>query len=459
MTRNINQRSTEKTSDKRFLPPEYPYFDAIIEDIVINEEGGTSLKYSVDGSNLGEARVRVIPDDRGVSVDSLRKAYPLEANVQEYPLVGEAVIVFKTFGGLYYSRPLNYTRKVSQNAANLLRKKFSAVKSSVTADTRELASRGAIPESAVVLDINDRLGKYFPDEGVLNTKSVRPCEGDVLLQGRFGNAIRIGSSLVKTPLRGAVSPNILLTAGFSLDQKEVSATVDGQATDYSLIYENINKDKSSIWMVSNQKIDFVASTALSTSDTKAHLLSSPNKTVTYTGAQIFVNSDRVILNSKQNEISLFSNTEINLSAIKAITLDTEQSIFLRAFREINIKADDTITLEAKQLALISLDDLGFKTNNNFSIIGNKIFIGKHGDTTEPMVMGASLAGFLQKLITTISANINAGIVATPSGPGTVTFPTLVAALELLSTSALGGPAPQLAAFNSRANFTSETNSI
>lgn len=455
MSRNINQLSTEKTSDKRFLPPEYPYFDAIIEDIVINEEGGTSLRYSSDGSNLGEARIRVIPDDRGVPVESLRRAYPLEANVQEYPLIGEPVLVFKTFGGLYYSRPLNYTRKISQNAVNLLRKKFSATKSSVTTDIRELASRGAIPESGPSSDINDQLGKYFPEEGVLSTKSIRPCEGDVLVQGRFGNAIRIGSSLVKTPLKGAVSPNILLTAGFWTEHREVSATVSGEPTDYSLIYENINKDKSSIWMVSNQKIDFIASTALSTANPKAHLLSSPNKTTTYTGAQIFVNSDRVILNSKQNEISLFSNTEINLSARQAITVDTEQSIFLRAFREINIKADDTITLEAKQLALISLDDLGFKTNNNFSIVGNKIFIGKHGDVSQPMVLGATLSAWLQSVLTLL---LTPAVVVTATGPASFN-PAVLAGLTALKSQLGSSVTPQLAVFNSRANFTSETNSV
>lgn len=454
MTRNINQLSTEKTSDKRFLPPEYPYFDAIIEDIVINEEGGVTLKYYSDGSNIGEARVRVIPDDRGVPVESLRKAYPLEANVQEYPLIGEPVLVFKTFGGLYYSRPINYTRKISHNAVNLLRKKFSAAKSSVTADTRELASRGALPEK-IGSPIDDSLGQYFPDEGVLTTKSVRPCEGDVLLQGRFGNAIRIGSSLVKTPLKGAVNPNILLTAGFWTGQREVSATVSGQPTDYSLIYENINKDKSSIWMVSNQTIDFIPATSLSTSDTKTTQFSSPNKTTSYSGAQILVNSDRIVLNSKLNEISLFSNAEINLSSIQSITLDTEQSIFLRAFREINIKADDTITLEAKQLALISLDDLAFKTNNNFSIVGNKIFIGKHGDTTQPMVLGATLSAWLQSVLTLL---LTPAVVVTATGPASFN-PAVIAGLTALKAQLGSSVTPELAVFNSRANFTSETNSV
>lgn len=454
--RNINQPSGQ-TSDTRFLPAEYPYYNAIIEDVVINEEGGSILKYNPDGSNLGEVLFRAIPDDRGLPVINLRKAYPLEANIQEYPLIGEAVLIFKTFGGFYYSRPLNMTRKLSENSQFFIRDQYTAQSKEGSSDRRELASRGAIPEGGNQSTSHD-LGKYFPPVGALGTKSVRPNEGDVLIQGRFGNAIRVGSSLVKTPVKGATNPNILLTAGFWNAHEEVSATENGAPTDYSLIYENINEDRSSIWMVSNQKVDFLASTALSTSERKAHLLNA-TKTVEYTGAQIFINSDRIILNSKANEISLFSNKEINLSSIGSITLDTEKNIYLRAFSNINIKADNIVSIEGTRLALTGLRELAIKTHESYSIIGKQIFIGTSGDTTEPMVMGASLAGFLQKLITTISTNINTGIVATPTGPGTVTFPTLVAALELLSTSALGGPVPQLAAFNSRSNFTTETNSV
>jgi hypothetical protein len=201
-------------------------------------------------------------------------------------------------------------------------------------------------------------------------------------------------------------------------------------------------------MVADQKINFIPSTALSSATQKAHLLSSVNRTVDYTGAQIFINSDRVILNSKLNEISLFANTEINLSAINSITVDTESTIYLRAFRDINIKADDTISLDAKQLALSSLEDLAFKSDGNFTITGKNIFIGRHADTSEPMVLGSALAGWLTKLIETLLQ----GAILTPVGPATLN-PALITPL----LTGLGAGVPQLAVFNSRNNFTSETN--
>jgi hypothetical protein len=408
------------------------YFDGIVEDIIINETRGEILTYNQDGSNIGEALVRILPDDWGLSKESLKPAYPLEMNIQEFPLVGERVIVFKAFGTLFYTRKLNTKRKLTENITASTSDAFgpSESNSQDTRDIRQLAIQG-IPVNLSETINSTRISEFKSNP---NTRPLRANEGDMILSGRFGNFIRMGSSLFVNPNDPLPQPNIILTAGTWDTPKQLST--GASVTPYSLAYENINNDKSSIWLIANQKVKFAASTALGDRENKAHLLSSENTTIDYIGAQIFINSDRVILNSKKHEISLFSNTEINLSSLNSITLDTERNAYIRAFGNVNIKADDTI-----------------------SLVGNTIFIGKQGDNTEPLVLGAALSVFLQQLITTISTNINAGIVVTPSGPGAVTFPTLVTALEVLSNSSLGGGIPQLAVFNSRNNFTSETNSV
>lgn len=432
------------------------YFDGIVEDIIINETPGEILTYKEDGSNIGEALVRILPDDWGLDKKLLKPAYPLEMNIQEFPLVGERVIVFKAFGTSFYTRKLNTKRKLTENTTVSTSDAFgpSEANSQDTRDARQLATQG-IPVNLSQTINNTRVSEFKTNP---NTRPLRSNEGDLIFSGRFGNFIRMGSSLFINPNDPLPQPNIILTAGAWDTPKQVST--GGTITPYSLAYENINNDKSSIWMVANQKVKFFASTELGDRENKAHLRSSDeNGTREYTGAQIFINSDRVILNSKRYEISLFSNTEINLSSLKSITLDTERNAYIRAFGDVNIKADDTISLDAKQIAISSLEDLAFKTSGNYTIVGKNIFIGRHGSTAEPLVLGAALSGFLQRLITTISANINAGVVVTPAGPGTVTFPSLVGALELLSSTSLGGEIPQLAVFNSRNNFTSETNSV
>lgn len=422
------------------------YFDGIIEDIIINEKRGEILTYKQDGSNIGEALVRIIPDDWGLSKSELKSAFPLEMNIQEFPLVGEQVIVFKAFGTLFYTRKLSTKRKLTENVSNIISQTFGPPTVGVqeAKNSRQLSTQG-VPTNLTGTTANKVTGGFSVN---FNVRPLRSNVGDVIVSGRFGNFIRMGSSLFIDPNVQLPTPNILLTAGAWETPKQLST--GDKITPYSLAYENINKDKSSIWMVSNQKVPFIASTALGDKENKAHLLSSENRTIEYTGAQIFINSDRIILNSKVNEISLFSSREINLSSIKSITLDSERSIYVRAFRDINIKADDTISLEAKQIAIASTEDLAYRTTGNYSIIGKNIFIGKHGDTTEPMVLGAALAKWLQEFIKILST----GGILTTTGPATLNLPLFTPLLV-----GLGQGVPKLAVFNSRNNFTSETNSV
>ena len=427
------------------------YFNAIIEDIIINEKNGEVLKYKNDGSNIGEALVRIMPDDWGLSKDKLKPAYPFEMYVQEFPVVGEQVLVFAAFGTLFYTKTLNTTRKLTENISNIIPLTFGPQNQgrAESRDSRELSKQG------VVTNYTSTTGNVITGNLPINF-NVRPLRsniGDVIVSGRFGNFIRMGSSIFIDPTTELPEPNILLTAGMWDTPRQLST--GNKITPYSLAYENINKDKSSIWMIANQKVPFVGATALSTKQKKCHLLSSEDRTITYDGAQIFINSDRVILNSKLNEIALFSNNEINLSSLKCITLDTEQTVHIRAFRNINIKADDTLSLEAKQIGIISSEDLAYKTSGNYTITGKNIFIGRNGDTSQPMVLGGQLAGWLQKLMTVI---LRPGFLLSATGPVTInpaSLPDLIALQNGLGTSVL----PQLAVFNSRNNFTSETNSV
>lgn len=427
------------------------YFDGIIEDIIINETPGEILTYKQDGSNIGEALVRILPDDWGLPKTSLKPAYPLEMNIQEFPLVGERVIVFKAFGTLFYTRKLNTKRKLTENVTTSTLDVFgpSDSNSQDTRDARQLAVQG-IPVNLSETINNTKISEFKTNP---NTRPLRANEGDVIFSGRFGNFIRMGSSLFVNPNDPLPQPNIILTAGAWDTPKQLST--GDTITPYSLAYENINNDKSSIWMIANQKVKFAASTALGEKENKAHLLSSENRTIDYIGAQIFINSDRVILNSKKHEISLFSNTEINLSSLKSITLDTERNAYIRAFGDVNIKADDTISLDAKQISITSLQDLAFKTTGNYTIVGKNIFIGRHGDTTQPLVLGAQLASWMQKFMSLLT---RPSFILTSVGPATINpafVPEVTVLINALGTSAL----PQLAVFNSRNNFTSETNSV
>ncbi len=284
---------------------------------------------------------------------------------------------------------------------------------------------------------------------------LRPNEGDLIINGRFGNTIRFGSSLFSSPNTSAPQPNLLLTVGQS-PNKVTSIDINNDGTNetvvggpYGLTYEDINKDKSSIWMVVDEKIVLDPATKTSVS----HLRSTESSDSTkYTGAQIFVNSDRLILNSKLNEISLFSKKEINLSAVESITIDSAKSVFITAERDIEISTPQDFILNARSINLNVTNDISQGTSGNYIISGKKIFIGSDGDESQPMVLGGELATWLTSLVRVLSA----ATVLTATGPAffnpTVTFELG----RLLNQLGLPGT-PQSAIFNSTSNFTSKTN--
>ena len=418
------------------------YFTAIVEDIIINEQNGIYLKYNTDGSNIGEAKIRIIPNDASLQLKELKSAYPLDINIQEFPFVGEQVIVFPAAGVLFYTRKLSIKRKITENISRVTQQQMSTTNRLTEKDGRELSRRGVQPPTTEPTGTT-----RFPKLN-FNARPIRSMEGDLVIQGRFGNSIRVGSSLFSDQTVDLPEPNILLTAGFWQTPAQLSTTT---ITPYSLAYENINKDRSSIWMVSNQVVEFKASTTNSTSNKKAHMVSSvvnPGGPSEYNGAQIFINSDRVILNSKLNEISLFSRSEINLSALKSITLDTESSIIATTNKDVNIRASGDISLKGKSITLTSTQDLSYKTDGNYTIMGKKIFIGRYADRTHPMVSGSELATWLQKLMDAFIVEIPKSITTLNPQP----FINEIIKLRLQ----LGTPVKP-AVFNSQDNFTAITN--
>lgn len=448
---DINQLGASESPRFSISQPS-PYADGLVEDIILNE---THPKYAVDGSNIGDILVRIIPDDRGVPKERLNWASPLESNIQNLPLKNETVIIFYSFGKLYYSRPINTTKKITESSWPGLSQRFSPTEVGEKSNSAQLAAQGGPSYQPSEPSEPFTLGSEFKEN--TTARRVRPNEGDVILQGRFGNVVRFGSTLFSNPVSQNPQPNLLITVGQNPNPIATSTSVNQQ---YSLVYEDINQDKNSIWIVTDEIVNFGAATANSTAKNKAHLRSSeiPRVMPYYTGAQIFVNSDRVILNSKKNEISLFSSTEINLSALKSITVDSESSVFLTANADINLVAGDDLFLQGKSISLTATNNLSYKTSGNYSILGKKIFIGTSNDVTEPMVLGASLSSFLQKLIDVFTTQLPLSTVVTPAGPGTVLFAPLIVGLKALQLSQLG-VTPQSAVFNSRDNFITKTNSV
>jgi len=389
-----------------------PYQDGLVEDVILNE---LHSQYAADGSNVGMVQVRFIPSDRGVPKEKLNWAAPIDSSIREYPLKNELVLVFYSLGRLFYTRRINSTNKITESSWPGLSQRFSPTEPSQNqSDAAQLAAQGGTAYRPWGSQQQFSLGDEFSENPTV--RMVRPNEGDLIVQGRFGNIIRFGSSLFSNPNTNTPQPNILLTV--------------------------------TIWMVTDEQVGFAAATL----DSPAHLRSSENQNSNvYTGAQIFINSDRLVLNSKINEISLFSKAEINLSAVKSITLDSQESVRMTTDRDIKLQAYNDVLIKGRTVSVVASNDISYGTSGNYIISGKKIFIGSGQDETQPMVLGGQLSVFLKNVVSALR-DISISFVPSPTAAASATRLATTLA-QLTADISLG----KGASFNSTSNFTSKTN--
>jgi hypothetical protein len=151
-----------------------------------------------------------------------------------------------------------------------------------------------------------------------NVKSLLSFEGDHILQGRQGNALRFGSTTKLfsnlnewSDIGRDDSPITILSNGFAYDPKE------------KFHVEKINKDLSSIYLTSDQKLP------LQTDKTGVlNPITNPLNISKYFNAQIILNSDRVILNSKRDEVMIFAKTNVEINTKNIINLNADERVHL-----------------------------------------------------------------------------------------------------------------------------------
>jgi hypothetical protein len=165
------------------------------------------------------------------------------------------------------------------------------------------------------------LGKTFKERS--NIHPILPFEGDVIHEGRWGNSIRIGSTVKNTPntwsSNGTDGDPILIIRNGQL--------VDASPEGWIPITEDINKDISSLYITSTQKLPIISSSPTDYFSYKTNKPDSPNQ---YSGPQIALNSGRLIFNSKTDHILLSSKKSINLNAVDSINFDTAGNVIIQS---------------------------------------------------------------------------------------------------------------------------------
>ena len=238
-----------------------------------------------DYSFLGGIKGRFVNSELGKNIDSLFDYKPLNPNFQSTPVVGEIVIGVKYLDQRFYTTQINLFGNPNfntQHGISIGKKKDTLTSTEGITDLPNSDDRGI------------ETGHYFKRAD--DARRLLPNEGDVIIEGRFGNSIRIGSDIRN---ENEDSPNMIISVGH---------TIEGDTK--VPIEEKIDTDGSSIYMTTNQELK-------PTLGAESKLIPSP-----YDGKQIFLNSDRIILNTKEGGDILFSsNKNVGVSAVGEVVIE------------------------------------------------------------------------------------------------------------------------------------------
>jgi hypothetical protein len=224
------------------------------------------------------------------------------------------------------------------------------------------------------------LGKTFVERS--NIHPILPFEGDILYEGRWGNSIRIGSTVKNTP-------NNWSSVGTNGDPILIIRNGQGIQTEEGWVptVENINNDDSSVYFTSTQKIPLKASST-SYFSYKNNPPQTPDQ---YAGKQIIINSGRLVFNSTLDHILLSSRKSINLNAVENVNIDSP----------------------------------------NTTIQSEKVYLGSK-NATEPVLLGDSTISTLASILDNMIGFLNIAANTVSTAPGTPIVPLNVASNELAS---------------------------
>ena len=255
-------------------------------------------------------------------------ALPFLPNIKQYPLINELTYVIFLPGAnitennnssiAYYFPPSNVWNSQHHNAVPVSPNLTEAEDRDYVSTT--LGSYRRVTDNST--DIF--LGKTFDEK--TNLHPLLPYEGDIIYEGRWGNSIRLGSTV-----KNAKIPNDWSRSNVGENGDPIIIIRNGQAEYKSdpwvPVTEQINGDQSSIYLSTTQKLSISPGSDLGNSFAKSTPPQSINQ---YDKNQIILNSGRLVFNSKSDSIILGSNQSIHLTAEKTVGIDSGNQIVLAA---------------------------------------------------------------------------------------------------------------------------------
>lgn len=266
--------------------------------VIINENTPSKELFEKNGGWNGIGTVLYLDFEQSKNIDQVdlntcKTAKPFFDFIQNYPLIGELILL------------TDLPSPLSQIDTNVSQKYYLGTVNLWNNNQQNVPS-------------GNNLGKTFVESS--DIRKLLTFEGDRIYQGRKGNGIRFGSTV---PLYSTISewsrngrpsgdPITILVNGY--------VTSDTGSTTPNI--EEINKEMSSIYMTSTQTIPLIPGTSI------VNPINSSLEPSKYINPQVILNSDRVTINSKKDEVLIFSKTDAEVSANNVINLNAGNLIHL-----------------------------------------------------------------------------------------------------------------------------------
>ena len=324
VNRRTNQKNFKERKKNNFV--NYTLTPARVTDIILDEN---HPQYS-SWNDIGTILFEYIDD---TFTTGQTKASPIFPQFKSYPLINEVIFTISIPNNLdydtktvslkyFYFNPIGIWNNPHNNALpNSL--PFSEFyqnlqnKSTYNQNVIDPEERGEQNEPIVYLNSQKNSSQNtFVEKS--NIYPLMPFMGDNIIEGRYGQSIRLGHTAKSDSSKKNNwsengengDPIMILRNGQSPKVNEAG---------WVPTTENIKDDLSSIYLTSTQKLPFSL-----TNENFVSYTTPPELPSNYINPQIILNSDRVVINAKTDNVLISGNKSVGISSNRSINLEAKE---------------------------------------------------------------------------------------------------------------------------------------
>jgi hypothetical protein len=255
------QTSISSNSSKKGGSNGNTFFFARVNDILLSTETKTENFFNDAGgwAGLGSIKFTQLGTTTDNDKPSRLIAKPLFTNILQYPILEEIVLILQApSDGLntdpqaknyYYLTTIGLWNSIHHNAFPDIPSFNRKIRNKNDASTQQIEEGSSIsdnPDTEVL-----KFGNSFKEKS--DIRNLLPEEGDIIIEGRWGQSIRFSSTTAKKlpnnswSAQGELGSPITIIRNGQTKERNTSAP-------WVPIYEDINNDGSSIYMSSGQDI-------------------------------------------------------------------------------------------------------------------------------------------------------------------------------------------------------------